>query len=200
MTLVSPGKLAATLMLVGTLAGCVDAAVEVELAGSETARMVVTQAMNADFYGMLDAEAGRDSDDGAKHPERFCMEGELTEKRDGSAICTIAVEGTLRQLNRAGQPVRFTSEEDGLVRIELALEEVRDAIGAGETDEDGRRMLEAFFSGRKLTVNFSGGAIVDTNMEASADGQTATAVLPLLDVINGTGDWPDVLYAVVRRH
>lgn len=194
MTLVSLGRLAGTLMLAGAVAGCVDAAVEIELMGPETAQVVVTQAMNADFYGMLRAEADRDSDDAG----RFCVDGELIEKRDGSATCTLAVEGSLRQLTRAGQPVRFTPEEDGLVRIELALEDVRDEIGAGDTDEDGRRMLEAFFSGRKLTVSFSGGVIADTNMDVSADGQAATAVLPLLDVVNETGDWPDVLYAVVE--
>ncbi|MFD2648182.1 hypothetical protein ACFSX5_10305 [Devosia albogilva] len=194
MTLVSLGRLAGTLMLAGAVAGCVDAAVEVELMGPETAQVVVTQAMNADFYGMLKTEADGDSD----HARRFCVDGELTEKRDGSATCTITAEGTLRQLPRAGQPVRFTPEEDGLVRVELALEEVRDEIGAGDTDEDGRRMLEAFFSGRKLTVSFFGGVIADTNMDVSADGQAATAVLPLLDVVNETGDWPDVLYAVVE--
>lgn len=194
MTPVSLGRLAATLMLAGMVAGCVDAEAEVELTGSDTARTVVTQAMSADFYRMLQAE-GEDEDGPAG---RFCLEGELTETPDGGAICTIAAEGSLRQLARDGQPFRFTAAEDGLVRIELALADVRAEIGAGETDEAGRRMLEAFFSGRKLTVRFSGEAVVDTNMDISADGREATAVLPLLDVIHESGDWPDVLYAVVE--
>ena len=196
MTLVSLGRLAATITLAGVLAGCVDAAVEVELSGSDAARTVVTQTMSADFYGMLQAEGDSEGKGGAAG--RFCLTGELTETRDGGAICTIAAEGSLRQLTRSGQPVRFTPAQDGLVRIELALADVRAEIGAGETDEEGRRMLEAFFSGRKLTVSFSGEAVVDSNMDISADGREATAVLPLLDVINEAGDWPDVLYAVVE--
>ena len=196
MTLVSLGRVAATITLAGVLAGCVDAAVEVELSGPHTARTVVTQTMSADFYGMLQAEGDIEDKGGAAG--RFCLTGELTETRDGGAICTIAAEGSLRQLTRSGQPVRFSPAQDGLVRIELALADVRADIGAGETNEEGRRMLEAFFSGRKLTVSFSGEAVVDSNMDISADGREATAVLPLLDVINETGDWPDVLYAVVE--
>ena len=192
---VLPGRLVATLLVAGTLAGCVDAAVEVELTGPGAARAVVTQTMGADFYAMLTAE-GRDGEEAV---QRFCTDGDLVENRDGSATCTIVLEGNVRQLSRSGdRPIRFTPEQDGLVRIELALDDVRDKIGAGETDDEGRRMLAAFFSGRKLTVSFSGAAIAETNMEVSADGNTASAVLPLLDIVNETGKWPDVLYAVVE--
>jgi len=196
---VLPGRLVATLLVAGTLAGCVDAAVEVELTGPGAARAVVTQTMGADFYAMLTAEDGEDGEDGEEALRRFCSDGKLTENRDRSATCTIVVEGNMRQLRHTeDQPIRFTPEQDGLVRIELALDDVRDRIGAGETDDEGRRMLEAFFSGRKLTVSFSGAAIAETNMEVSADGDTASAVLPLLDIVNETGKWPDVLYAVVE--
>jgi hypothetical protein len=85
---VLPGRLVATLLVAGTLAGCVDAAVEVELTGPGAARAVVTQTMGADFYAMLTAEDGEDGEEALR---RFCSDGKLTENRDRSATCTIVV-------------------------------------------------------------------------------------------------------------
>jgi hypothetical protein len=59
-------------------------------------------------------------------------------------------------------------------------------------------MVDAFFTGHNITVRFAGKEVVETNMTLSADKTAAEQILPFVDIINGTTDLPDELYAIVR--
>jgi hypothetical protein len=59
-------------------------------------------------------------------------------------------------------------------------------------------MIEAFFKDHAITLHFAGLEVTDTNMTLSADQKSAEQVIPFLELIAGTADLPDELYAVVR--
>jgi len=191
------GRLAAMLVMGAGLAGCIDATVEVAVTSETTARATMTQLMGADFYSMVKMSA----ESGEAGAEDFCADGALTENADGSATCVIVEEGPFAALSitEDENAVTFTPAGPGLVRVGLPTEEMRSEIGADDQmDAETRQMVEAFFAGHSITVKVSGGEIVDTNMARSADGRSAEQVIPFLDLINGTAELPDELYAVVR--
>jgi hypothetical protein len=206
MELKSLGKLAATLMLGAALTGCIDATVDVEVTSETTARMTLAQVMGADFYAMMKMETesegeGADESD-APMSEGFCDDGELTEHVDGSATCTIVEEGdfeTLAALNGDDNSIQFASAGPGLVRVSFPTADMRSEVGAeDDMDEETRKMMEAFFTGHAITISISGGEITETNMTRSEDRQSARHVLPFLDLINGTVELPDELFAIVK--
>ncbi|MBD8066296.1 hypothetical protein IC608_12530 [Devosia sp. PTR5] len=197
MRLLSLGKIVATLALAAALSACLDATVDVALTSPGAARVSIVETMGADFYAMLDTEAGKDEGDGAE----YCLHGRLRLDGDGSAICTQVEEGAFETLaaTRRDPGLAFTPAGPNRVRISLPLALLREEIGAGEaTDSEGRETIAALFAGRTLTIRFSGKSIVATNMDPADDGKSAQRVLPFLDLINGTGDLPKTLYAVVE--
>ncbi|MBN9333328.1 hypothetical protein [Devosia sp.] len=192
------GKLAGMLLLGASLAGCIDATVDVELTSETTAKATLTQVMGSDFYAMvkMSAEENKDSAD------TFCAEGALTEHADGSATCIVIEEGTFAELTSLGEEqnaLTFTSAGPGLVRVALPTADMMGELGSSdELDAETKQMVEAFFTGHNLTIRVSGAEITETNMDLSSDKKSAETVLPFLDLINGTSDLPDELYAVVR--
>lgn len=200
MTLTTIGQLAATLLLGGALAGCIDARVDVALLSETTAKATVTQDMAADFYSMVKMSVEQAGADAPKDDE-FCAKGELTENADGSATCVIVEEGPFADLTMGSdeQTIVFTAGGPGLVRVALPTADMQEEIGAGETmDEETRKMVEAFFAGHGVTLVFSGAEIVESNMKIAADKRSAEETIEFLDLINGTGELPDEYYAVVR--
>lgn len=195
MTLI--GKLAATAALAVGLSGCIDVNVDVAVTSTTTARATMTQVMAADMYAMvkMGAENAEPGEAG------FCDEGTLTEASDGGATCVIVEEGPFADLD-LGQDeggMTFTEAGPGLVRVALPTADMTAELGVDETmDAETRQMVDAFFTGRNLTVSVSGAEVVDTNMTVSDDGKAASQVIPLLDLINGTVELPDELFAVVR--
>ena len=180
------------------LAGCIDAKVDIEVLSETDARATLTQDMGADFYSMvkMSAEEADEADDA------FCAEGTLSENADGSATCVIVEEGPFAELNLGEdgeEPgVTFTRAGPGLVRVALDTSDMAADIGAEEEmDEETRQMMQAFFLGHAITVRIGGGIVTETNMDKAEDGAAET-VIPFLDIINGTVDLPDELYAVVR--
>ena len=198
MGLQSIAKLGAVLMLGASLAGCIDATVDVEITSETTAKATLTQVMGADFYGMVKMSG----EEGEPTADSFCSEGDLTEHADGSATCLIVEEGTFAELaaiEGEENALSFTSAGPGLVRIALPTAELTAELGADdEMDAETKQMVEAFFTGHTVTIRFSGAEITDTNMDLSTDKTSAETELPFLDLINGTVDLPDELYAVVR--
>jgi len=192
------GQVAATLFLAAALTGCIDATVEVEVLSETTARGTLTQVMGADFYAMMKMNA-EESDASS---DAFCTEGELTEHADGSATCTLIEEGTFADISGLGEgeeAMTFTPAGPGLVRVALPTAEMMGEIGASEEmDAETRQMVEAFFAGHSVTIRISGGEITETNMTLADDSKSAEMVLPFLDLINGTADLPDELFAIVR--
>jgi hypothetical protein len=200
MILKALGKMAVMILLGGSLAGCIDAEVDVELLSPSTAKTVTTQVMGADFYTMVKMNAEEMGED-LPADERFCATGELTENSDGTASCVVEEQGRFSGLRMGAkrQHLRFTPAGPGLVRVSLPIAGMKSEIGADEAmDEETRKMVEAFFAGRGLTLRFGGLEIVDTNMKLSEDGRSAQQKLMFLDLLRDKAELPDELYAVVR--
>ncbi len=191
------GKLAGATALAFGLSACVDVDIDVALTSANTARATMTQTMSADLYAMVAMSAENEGSEEAG----FCDEGELTENADGSATCTIVEEGPFADLD-LGQDeggMTFTEAGPGLVRIALSTADMSSEIGVDEElDEETMEMVTAFFAGHNITVTFSGVEVTETNMTRAGDGRSASQIIPMLDLINGTLDLPDELYAVVR--
>ncbi|WIY52958.1 hypothetical protein O9Z70_16165 [Devosia sp. YIM 151766] len=191
------GKLAGVTLLTLGLAACVDVDIDVALTSQTTARATMTQTMGAELYAMV--KMGAESEDSDE--SGFCDDGVLSENADGSATCSMTEEGPFADLDLGQEEggMRFTEAGPGLVRIALPTEDMKAEMGLDEDlDEDTMQMVVAFFEGHNITVSFSGAEVVDTNMNRAADGRSASQAIPMLDLINGTLDLPDELYAVVR--
>lgn len=194
------GKLGVMLALGSALAGCIDAKVDIDVISETHAKATITQVMGADFYTMIKqsmaesvAAPGGDGD--------FCDGGEITENADGSATCIIEEEGPFAALNLGedAEAVTFTAAGPGLVRVALPTAKMRAEIGADEQmDAETEQMVEAFFTGHAITLVFSGLEVTDTNMKLSDDKTSAERVIPFVDLIKGTVDLPEEIYAVVR--
>lgn len=194
------GKLAAMLLLAGSLAGCIDAKVDVALTSETTAKATMTQVMGADFYSMVKMSAEQAAADAPKDDE-FCADGELTENADASATCVVVEEGKFADLSLGSkeESIIFAPAGPGLVRVSLPTAEMKTEIGADDTmDEETRKMVEAFFKGHGITLRFSGAEITESNMKISADKTSAEETIPFLDLINGAAGLPDEYYAIVR--
>lgn len=194
------GKLSAMLALGGALAGCIDAKVDIEVISDTSAKATITQVMGADFYTMIkqsmDEAATTPGSDGD-----FCEGGKITENADGSATCVVHEEGPFASLNLGedSEAVTFAAAGPGLVRVALPTAKMRAEIGADEQmDAETTQMVEAFFTGHSITLTFSGLEVTDTNMTLSADKKSAERVIPFVDLIKGTVELPDEIYAVVR--
>lgn len=191
-------KLAVTLMLGASLAACVDGTVEVAVTGGNSARATITQVMGADFYAMVK----RSAEQGEAVTDDFCGEGELTEHEDGSATCIFTREGTLAEMSSLGDGENgptLTADGSGLVRVVLPTTGMVGDLGARDKmDEQTKQMLEAYFTGRTITIQISGAEVIETNMDLSEDGKSAETVFPFLDLIKGAEDLPAEFFAVVR--
>ena len=203
MKLKTLGKLAAMLVLGAALTGCIDADVDVKLTSATTAKATMTQVMGADFYSMvkMSAEQAAADTNANNDEDQFCAKGELTENKDGTATCVIVEEGKFADLTMGSkdETVVFTPAGPGLVRVSLPTADMKSEIGADDAmDEETKKMVEAFFTGHGVTVRFSGVEVTETNMTLSADKTSAEQKIPFLDLINGTAELPDELYAVVR--
>ena len=195
------GKLAATLLLGGALAGCIDADVDVVVTSATTAKATMTQTMGAEFYSMVKMDTGQAADGEAANKDEFCADGMLTENADGTATCTIVEEGAFADLKMGNDEpsIVFAAAGPGLVRVSLATAEMKAEIGADEAmDEETRKMVEAFFAGHSISLRFSGAEVTETNMTLSANKTAAETKIKFLDLIQGTAELPDEFFAVVR--
>lgn len=196
MNFISIGKIAGVLALSIGLAGCVDMTQDIFITSDTTATATVTTTMSADIYPMIKAgAAGEDA-------EPFCAEegSTLTENADGSATCVMVSEGAFADLkfdedDSSSKPT-FTTNPDGTVRVAVQTEGMIGDLGA-EQDEQTKAMLQQMFQDRFLTLRFGGSEVVETNMDDVGDGY-AEKKMPFLDLINGTIELPEELYAVVR--
>lgn len=187
------GKLVAASTLALALTGCIDVKMDIALTSDTTARATTTQIMSAEFYEMVGA-AGADNEEG------FCADGELTENADGTAICVEVQEGPFADfLEGEEESMTFTQEGPNLVRVLLPMGGIEAEVGAGEEmDEETRAMMASMFEGRSVTLSVSGVEIVETNMEKSADGKSASVVLDFMDIFDGKTGIDGDLFALVR--
>lgn len=190
-------KLGATLMLGASLAGCIDATVDVELTSETTAKATLTQVMGADFYAMFKMNASESE----SATSEFCSEGDLVENADGSATCTLVEEGTFDELaamEGEENALVFTPAGPGLVRVALPTGDLLGELNSDDIDAETMQMVEAFFTGHTLTIRLSGAEITETNMDLSDDKRSAETELPFLDLIKGSAELPAEFFAVVR--
>lgn len=187
-------------LLAAGLAGCIDVTMDLEILSDTTARATTTSTMGADFYAM--AKTGMAGDEGST--DGFCQdEGSvLTENADGSATCVLVEEGSFADLEvaKGEDAATFEVVSPGVVRVSFSTEDIKGEIGAAEQDEETKQMMQAFFEGHAITMRISGRQITDTNMTIANDGKSAELVIPFLDLINGTLELPEELYATVRTN
>lgn len=190
------GKIAGALALTMSLAACVDMTQDVFVTSDTTAKLTVTTVMSKDIYPMIKAGAA------GENAEPFCKEegSTLTENEDGSATCVMTSEGAFADLkyddsNSSSKPT-FTANPDGTVRVAVKTEGMIGDLGS-EQDAQTKAMLQQMFEGRFLTLRFGGAEVVETNMDDVGDGY-AEKKMAFLELINGTIELPEELYAVVR--
>jgi hypothetical protein len=190
------GKIAGALALTMSLAACVDMTQDIKVTSTTTADLIVTTVMSKDIYPMIKAGAAGDD------AEPFCKEegSTLTENADGSATCVMTSSGAFDELkydedDSSSKPT-FTANPDGTVRVAVETKGMIGDLGA-EQDEQTKAMMQQMFEGHFLTLRFGGSEVVETNMDDLGDGY-AEKKMAFLDLINGTIELPEELYAVVR--
>jgi hypothetical protein len=199
MTLHIIGRLAGVLALTVGLAGCIDVSMDIKVKSPTEAKATMTQTIGAQFYPMIKASA-KDKDAGG---DSFCAgedKGTLTENADGSATCVMTSSGAFDELkydedDSSSKPT-FTANPDGTVRVAVETKGMIGDLGA-EQDEQTKAMMQQMFEGHFLPLRFGGAEVVETNMDDVGDGY-AEKKMAFLDLINGTMELPEELYAVVR--
>lgn len=193
------GQLAGAALLTVGLAGCMDVSMDVEIQSETTGKATTTMIMGADFYAMAKSGMAQEGAEGG-----FCDEpgADLTENEDGSATCVIVSEGTFDELKTGDSDDGATFEVVGpnLVKATFSTAEMTGELGGEGQDDETKAMVQAFFEGRFVTLRVSGAEIVESNMPIAEDKASAEQKIPFLDLINGTADLPDELFAVVRTN
>lgn len=197
MNLFTPIKIATIAIASLGLTACIDANIEVAVLGENLGEARTTISMDTQFYEIGKAQNGSDD---------FCGEDEgVFEANDTVVTCTTILSGDFAALmeevgENDGPEPTITLVSPGLVRVTFPTGSLAEEIGAGDfvDDEETKQMVLGMFEGRAITLVVSGGAIVDTNMTVSADGQSASIVIPFTQLILGTLDLPDESFAVVQ--
>lgn len=202
------GQLAGAIGLTVGLAGCMDVTMDIDVLTDTSGKATTTMVMGADFYAMAKAGMAADkSGDTAKAADDgFCNEegAVLTENADGSATCVMVKEGAFADLDTGDDKdsgARYEVVSPGVVKVSFSTKDMQGELGTDEAqDEQTKAMMQAFFEGHKVTIRVKGKEVTDTNMTRSADGTAAEIVIPFLDLINGTADLPETLYATVKTN
>ncbi len=200
------GQLAGALVLTAGLAGCIDVTMDVEVLNDTTGRSTTTMVMGADFYAMAKAGMAAPPAEGQTAPaqEGFCEEegSVLTENPDGSATCTMTVEGAFADLKSGDDEseAKYEVVSPGVVKVSFATASMLGEMGADGQDEQTKAMMVALFEGKTITIRVRGKQITESNMTISPDKTAAEIVIPFLDLINGTATLPAELTATVNTN
>jgi hypothetical protein len=204
------GQLAGALVLTAGLAGCIDVTMDVEVQNDTTGKATTTMVMGADFYAMAKAGMANPPAEGEAAPanDGFCEEegALLTENPDGSATCTMVVEGAFADLfkddsGNDGGEAKFEVVSPGVVKVSFPTADMLgDEMGTEAQDEQTKAMMAALFEGKTVTLRVHGKQITESNMTISPDKTSAEIVIPFLDLINGTANLPAELTATVNTN
>lgn len=196
MNLFTPIKFAAIAFMGLGLAACMDVSIEVAVQGENLGEARTIIAMDTQFYEMSKAQSGADD---------FCGDDGVFEAKETVVTCTTVLSGDFAALmeevgENDGPEPTITLVSPGLVRVTFPTASLAEEVGAGDldNDEETKQMVLGMFEGHAITLAVSGGTIVDTNMTVSADGQSASLVIPFTQLILGTLDLPDESFAVVQ--
>ncbi|MCB1517967.1 MAG: hypothetical protein KDJ19_10195 [Hyphomicrobiaceae bacterium] len=184
-------RAAGALMLVAGLAACVDVDVKMEVLDSEHGRGSIVMTMDRQFYDMAQAQGNAD----------FCdSEDELT-VGDTVVTCASVTEGTFDELNESGSGEpgpQVIAQADGTVRVTLPTGTLVQAASADKPDDETLTMMQSMFEGKFFRITVAGSEVLDSNMEISDDGKSATLAIPFFEMITGEAEVPDEAYAVVK--
>jgi hypothetical protein len=208
------GQLAGAVALTVGLAGCIDVTMEVDILNDTTGKSTTTMVMGADFYAMAKAgmaapAAPAEGQTAPPAQEGFCEEegSVLTENPDGSATCTMIVEGAFADLFKdeeggdTSDDPTFEVLSPGVVKVSFPTKNMLgDELGTEGQDEQSKAMMAALFEGKNITIRVRGKQITESNMTVSADKTSAEIVIPFLDLINGTATLPAELTATVNTN
>lgn len=188
------GRVAGAVVLTLGLAGCIDATIDVAVTGADTAKGTMTTTIDKSIYDM--GQSGEDSS-----TSKFCEGGEVTIAGE-KVTCVQVKEGSFADVTFDGgdssQPITFTEAGPGLVRVAYPTKDLMGELGTESMDAETKAMMISFFSGHSVTFRISGKEVTDTNMTLSEDSTSAERVIPFLELIEGTAELPEELYAVVR--
>ena len=85
------------------------------------------------------------------------------------------------------------------MRIGIPTKDMMGDIGSATRTPRPQAMMKQIFEGRFLTIRFGGAEIVETNMEAAPDSDEYVEIkIPFLDLLDGTAELPEELYAVIQ--
>lgn len=219
MKLTSIARLAGVVLLTAGLAGCMDATLDFEVTSETEGKAVSTIVFDK---AMLDMIKGMSA--GATPPadgqaqietpgtDDLCPDDAEKTEADGKVTCVETKEGTFAELELGenGDGPQITSAGPGLVRVAFPTKELAKQVdpsaaaggeaGAAPSAEDAqtKAMMAAFFEGHFIKIIVRGAEITETNMDLSEDSASAEKTIQWMDLINGTGDFPEELYAVVK--
>ncbi|WP_404400761.1 hypothetical protein [Pelagibacterium halotolerans] len=179
------------------LAACMDVSMDLDILSETEGRATMTTSVSNDVYTMIEQQAEEGGDE-------FCPDGEVI-AGDTTTDCVVTSEGTFAELDLGNEEdggPEITAIGNGQVRVSLPTGELNEEISQGmgeEEDPEMMAMVAAMFEGHYITFNVSGGEIVDTNMDRAEDGMSASYQIPFADLMQGTLELPDELYAVVQK-
>lgn len=173
------------------LSGCIDVDMNVEILGSDEARVTGYMQVQRQMLEMMGGETG------------FCPEedGGTIELTDTTARCNMLMEGSFDEVFASegdGPAPEIEDQGDGTVRVAFP-------IGAGMADAAEMRqdpqmvaMMRPMLEGHTFTMRITGAQIVESNGEISADGRTATFSFPLVQALDADAEFPEFYEAIVR--
>lgn len=202
------------LALLPLLGGCFDMRSDLTVAPDGTATVVASFTMSADMMGMMGAAvgaaggapAGEDEfcpDDMDELPAGFTAKNARSTAENGDAVCTITVVGPLDRMNEIladtdfnpgggvegddGQ-ITLTAEGGGIYNYSLSFAiPVEDAPTPEEAAMQAVMMqaMREMMTGRTMTWSVTAPRIYSST--GTIEGNTATFVIPVTDMIDNTG-------------
>lgn len=182
----------ASLLAVLPLAACFDAEMTIRFEDDNTAEATMVMIASAEFYEMA-----------ASSGEAFCDDGIERMLEDGSYSCTETFTGTIDEAINdpdIGEGMTIERRAGGLLYVSMDLGDVTADLEPPEEagGEEMMAMMAEAFSGHAITMNIVGNEIVETNGALSADGKTATFVIPLGEMMKGGENLPESFDVLLR--
>lgn len=194
------GKLLAVPALALSLAGCFDAAVDIEILSANSAHVTAVQTMSAQSFAALEVQ--RQAAD-ATNPALtwFCEDGDLSTAPNGDALCSYETRGRFRQFVVDDVDTGLTFKRLGadLVRVDIPVSAITNQFEAAplpgqQTDP----LFAALFRNKTIALKITGGLIVASNLTIAEDEMSASIKLKFTDVLAHSPSIPEAYYAVVR--
>lgn len=182
----------ASLLFTLPLAACFDAEMSLNFPDEDTAEATMVMVASPEVYDMA-----------ATTGEPFCEDGVEEQTEDGNYSCTQTFTGTIDEaINdpEIGEGMTIERRDGGLLFVSFDLKEVTADMEPPEEaggDEMMAMMAEAF-AGHAISMNISGGEIIDTNGTLSEDGKTASYSIPLDTLVTGADTLPSSFNALLR--